>query len=165
MYVHNRTIITGDSHMKVIKMKKKREYLTQVYSVTIFLIGFLIFCDVDVMINATGSRPVNFIGWISFLFVHVFILGFSGIVIALIVPDFLAVYTDEGIKWPTLTGYKFIPWSEVTSAEDQHTFWRRRKIILTSPQKKIVINPEIFQVEEEVVDVIKKHVPTDLWKS
>ena len=150
--------------MKVIKIKIKRENLKIVCTIDFGLVGFLLWCDINVGLNTHGFRPADTNGWFSLLFINIFLLGMTFAVLLLTLPDYLAVYTDEGIKWPSLRGYKFIPWSEVTSVEDRWTYWRHRQIVIISSREKICINPDLFEVESEVVEVIRQHVPESVWK-
>lgn len=109
------------------------------------------------------SRPANLGDWANFVFINIGPVTLMIFMMSLILPDFLAVYTEAGIKWPSLRGQKFMRWAEVTSVEDRYTFWRARKIILKSSEEKITINPQVFINEDDIVNELKKHIPEQLW--
>lgn len=124
---------------------------------TFFLLVMFDFLEV------TGSQQLHFDDWINLGILHVFLVGPLLWCAILILPDFLLVYTNEGIKWFSFTGYKLIPWSEIYHAEINDTFWRGRRIILTSSHKKLKINCQLFANPDEAIKKIKPHIPKEKW--
>ena len=123
----------------------------------------LLAVDVQVALGSPQFRPAGALDWFYLIAINIGLLALLSLTVALTVPDFLAVYSEDGVQWPSLKGYQLIRWSDVISVEDSYTFWRHRKIILHSPQKQITINPEIFITEDEIIDELKKPISQRLW--
>lgn len=148
--------------MNVVKLRRKREILS--VSLMLFIMGLssLVGLDAIVLLDEAQVRSAT-TNWHAFYLINLGVILIMVLMLFQVLPNFLSIYTDEGIKWPSLSGYKLMRWSEVTSVEDSRTFWQGRRVVLKSSRRRIIINLQLFVTEDEVVAELKKRIPESLW--
>jgi hypothetical protein len=146
--------------MQPIQLHRKREFLTLLVFLGFVIIGALLFLDIDSFIHPQRYSPGGWRGAALLFFINVFLLCLLFCNACLILPDLLAVYTEDGLRWP---GGKTIRWSEVTAVIDRRSDWRGREIVIESPRHTITLHPWLFRSEGELLDEIKRRVPAHLW--
>jgi len=143
---------------QVIKMPRKREFLTLSCGFLFLTIFLLVTFDI-LEFSDTHRVDLMYLG-----IFHVFLIGLIGFCLFLTIPDFLLIYTEEGIRWPSVKGYKLLRWSDINAAALNVTFWRGTRVVLSSDSKKIVINSQLFANADEAIAEIRKRVPRETWK-
>jgi len=143
---------------QIIKIPRKREFLTLLGGFSFLTIFLLVTFDI---LEFSDAQRIDLMYLGIF---HVFLIGLMGFCLFLTIPDFLLIYTKEGIRRPSVKGYKLMRWSEINAAALNVTFWRGTRVVLSSDSKKIVINSQLFANADEAIAEIRKRIPEDKWK-
>lgn len=145
---------------KKISIPRHRESLTLTAFCSFGTIPGLIYLDIW---GLNASQRSDLMSVVYLIGINFLVIGVFGLTNYLIIPDFLLTYTEEGIRWPSLRGYRLMRWSEINVATLSVTFWGGTRIILVSPDKKIGINAQLFANSNEAIAEIRKHVPEEKW--